>query len=152
MSVSNYCLLYLIEEQTSDEEDANEGDLESDSVEEDPDVQGSRMQEDKSHSIHSDQEEEREQSASPKEPTFSFQAIDDLEKFAEGLDEVLSSEDEEDGSMERGSEDETGLEESEEEEEDVEESKDGGVLLTFSEDKVAEEVEKGKAVKNQIGW
>ncbi|XP_065765212.1 protein AATF [Muntiacus reevesi] len=85
---------------------------------------------------------------------FSVQSISDFEKFTEGMDDLGSSEEEEDD------EEESGLEEGEGEEdfEDVHEedkaedraSEDDGVVMTFSEAKVSEEVEKGRAVKNQI--
>nr|XP_020745716.1 protein AATF isoform X3 [Odocoileus virginianus texanus] len=85
---------------------------------------------------------------------FSVQSISDFEKFTEGMDDLGSSEEEEDD------EEESGLEEGEGEEdfEDVSEedkaedraSEDDGVVMTFSEAKVSEEVEKGRAVKNQI--
>ncbi|KAI7812891.1 protein AATF [Triplophysa rosa] len=65
----------------------------------------------------------------------------DLMKFTEGMDDLGDSEDEEDSS-----EDEEEEGESEEDSEEEEES----ALRTFSKEKVDEEVQKGKAVQNQL--
>ncbi|XP_071621231.1 protein AATF [Heliangelus exortis] len=113
-------------------------------------------QEDDEDGEDDDDDEERDLSAKSKPPKFSFQNITDFEKFTEGMDDVGSSEeeDEDDASMEEGSEEE------EEEEEDgnenhngIEEAKDGeddGVVMTFSKRQENEDVEKGKAVRNQL--
>ncbi|KAL7838579.1 hypothetical protein AOLI_G00269830 [Acnodon oligacanthus] len=70
----------------------------------------------------------------------------DFRKLTEGVDDLGESEDEE--------EDETDEEESgdgsEEEDEVEEDDDDSGAVMTFSKEKVDEEVEKGKAVKNQL--
>lgn len=85
-------------------------------------------------------------------PNFSFH-IPYPKKYAEGMDDTASEEEEEDMSTEGSEEEVDSGEDSEAEEKmaDLSESKEDGILLTFSKDKVAEEVEKGKAVKNQIG-
>lgn len=98
-------------------------------------------------------DEETDLSAKAKAPKFSFQNITDFEKFTEGMDDVGSSEgeDEDDASMEEGSDEE---EYGSENHDDVKETKDGegdGGMMTFSKGQEAEEVEKGKAVKNQLG-
>ncbi|NWX28924.1 AATF protein, partial [Notiomystis cincta] len=112
---------------------------------------------------HLEDEEEEEPSVEAKAPKFSFQNITDFEKFAEGMDDAGSSggedededEDEDDADMEEGSEEE------EEEEEEFEsgnhvggkepkESEDDGAVLTFSRGQESAEVEKGKAVRNQL--
>lgn len=86
---------------------------------------------------------------------FSVQSITDFEKFTEGMDDLGSSEEEEDEEEESGMEEEDGEEdlESEGEEDGAEDrnSEDDGVVMTFSSVRVTEEVEKGRAVKNQIG-
>ncbi|XP_030318474.1 protein AATF isoform X2 [Calypte anna] len=134
---------------------------------EDSDGNGSLGSEtkEKASSAGSDQEddleddEERDLSAKGKPPRFSFQNITDFEKFTEGMDDVGSSEgeDEDDASMEEGSEEEE--EEGEREEDgnenhnDTEETKDGeddGVVMTFSKRQENEDVEKGRAVRNQL--
>ena len=86
---------------------------------------------------------------------FSVQSISDFEKFTEGMDDLGSSEEEEDDEEESGLEEVEGEEDfedvSEEDKAEDRASEDDGVVMTFSEAKVSEEVEKGRAVKNQIG-
>ncbi|XP_062030736.1 protein AATF [Lepus europaeus] len=109
-----------------------------------------------------DEEEEEEgkkrsRSRSAHTPGFRVQSISDFARFTEGMGDLGSAEDEED------EDEESGMEEGEEgdEEEDLEReseedragdrnSEDDGVVMTFSSVKVSEEVEKGRAVKNQI--
>ncbi|XP_063152803.1 protein AATF [Candoia aspera] len=138
------------DEETSDEE-TDEGDLGSDTLAEDDSPE--TMEEEEEEEASSEAEEERELSNALKKPAFSFQAIDDFEKFAEGMDEI-GSEEEEDASTGEDSEGETDsqerMKESEEELTDVNRDLDDGVLLTHTQGKAAEEVAKGKAVKNQI--
>ncbi|GAB5580815.1 protein AATF isoform X4 [Prionailurus iriomotensis] len=87
-------------------------------------------------------------------PGFSVQSISDFEKFTKGMDDLGSSEEEEDEEEESGMEEGHGEEDStNEREEDRAEgrnSEDDGVVMTFSSVRVSEEVEKGRAVKNQI--
>lgn len=94
-----------------------------------------------------------------KAPEFSSQNITDFEKFTEGMDDAGSSEgeDEEEGEddadMEEGSEEEEeefGSENHDDGKETKDNEDDGGVL-TFSRGQESEEVEKGKAVRNQLG-
>ncbi|XP_034995120.2 protein AATF [Zootoca vivipara] len=153
------------DDQLSDEQTSNE---EEETDEEDED------QDEEDATCSQEEEEERKPLGKLKDGDFVFQAVDDFAKFAEGMDEMGSAmemleEDEEEDSVEEGSGDEedsmeegseggTTSEEStagsEEEEEmvaeDVRESKHLGGLLPLSKDRVAEEVAKGKAVKNQI--
>ncbi|KAL8199173.1 UNVERIFIED_CONTAM: hypothetical protein K2H54_036167 [Gekko kuhli] len=150
----------LWDEQTSGEEETDESHRGSESLEEelddeDPDMEEEEEKEEESAppSVDSGEEKESRPPATLKKAAFCFQAIDDFEKFAEGMDEIESGDEEEEDSMEEGGSDEAISEEGSEAEDEVagaEESKDDGTLLTFSEDKVAEEVEKGRAVKNQI--
>ncbi|NXL55843.1 AATF protein, partial [Chordeiles acutipennis] len=141
---------------------------------EDNDSLGSKTKQ-KPSSAGSDQEddsedhEETDRSVKAKAPKFSFQNITDFEKFAEGMDDVGSSdgedddgsegEDEDDGSMGED-EDDASMEEGSEEEEygsenhdnikDSKDSEEDGGVMTFSKEQDTEEVEKGKAVKNQL--
>lgn len=93
-------------------------------------------------------------SRSGKTPGFSIQNISDFEKFTEGMDDLGSSDDEEDEEEESGMEEGDGEEDlegaSEENRAEDRNSEDDGVVMTFSSVKVSEEVEKGRAVKNQI--
>ncbi|KAJ7995858.1 hypothetical protein DPEC_G00231080 [Dallia pectoralis] len=68
----------------------------------------------------------------------------DFHKLTEGMEDLGESEDE------TSDEDEDGDGDGESEEEDMEEDDSVGAVLTFSKDKVDEEVEKGKSVKNQL--
>ncbi|XP_003966650.3 protein AATF [Takifugu rubripes] len=73
----------------------------------------------------------------------------DLHKLTDGMDELGVSEDDDTAGEETVDSDEAGgSDESEAEDEDIVE--DEGAVQTFSQDKADEEVEKGKAVKNQL--
>ncbi|XP_074869738.1 protein AATF isoform X2 [Carettochelys insculpta] len=146
------------DEETSSERDLDSGDPEEDLEEDflnataDEDDEHNSTHEDQEGDSRSDQEERRETSAQLQVPKFSFQNISDFEKFTEGMDDVGSSDEEpeeEDASVEEGSREEESEDEKEEEVGDAKETEDDGVV-TFSKEKVSEEVEKGKAVKNQI--
>ncbi|NXY45660.1 AATF protein, partial [Ceuthmochares aereus] len=140
----------------------------SEDSEEDGSV-GSKTKE-KPSSAGSDQEddleddEEADLTVKAKAPKFSFQGITDFEKFAEGMDDVGSSEGEDDDDDENEDEDEdedgASMEEESDEEEygsenhenikETKDSEDDGGIMTFSKGKESEEVEKGKAVRNQL--
>ncbi|NXC44089.1 AATF protein, partial [Penelope pileata] len=112
----------------------------------------------KPSSAGSDQEdgleddEEGDSSAEAKAPKFSFQNITDFEKFAEGMDDVENSdeEDEDDASMEEESGEEEYEGDDHDHVEDTKDNEDDGGVMTFSKGHVDDEVEKGKAVKNQL--
>ncbi|XP_009956840.1 PREDICTED: protein AATF, partial [Leptosomus discolor] len=97
-------------------------------------------------------DEETAPSVKAKAPKFSFQNITDLEKFTEGMDDVGSSEgeDEDDASMEEGSDGEEFGSENHDDIKETKDSEDDGGMMMFSKGREAEEVEKGKAVKNQL--
>ncbi|XP_044286219.1 protein AATF isoform X1 [Varanus komodoensis] len=147
-----------LDEQTSSEEETSEGDTDSEPPEEDLADESPEMEEEEEAAdLESGQEEEEEEGEALenlKKPTFTFQAIKDFEKFAEEMDEIESGDEDENLSMEEGSEadvdSEDDAEDSDEETPDQDEGRDDGELLMFSEDKEAEEVAKGRAVKNQI--
>ncbi|MBZ3889008.1 Protein AATF [Sciurus carolinensis] len=100
------------------------------------------------------QEGKKSRSHSAKTPGFSFQSISDFGKFAKGMDDLGSSEEEEDeeeeSGMEEGDLEEDGEGESEEDRAGDKSSEGDGVVMTFSSVKVSVEVEKGRAMKNQI--
>ncbi|GAB0198233.1 protein AATF [Grus japonensis] len=118
---------------------------------------GSKTKE-KPSSAGSDREDDLEDdersdlSVEAKAPKFSFQNITDFEKFTEGMDDVGSSEgeDEDDTSMEEGSDEEEYGSESRDNVKETKDSEDDGGVMTFSKGQETEEVEKGKAVKNQL--
>lgn len=96
----------------------------------------------------------RSRSRSGRTPGFSVQSISDFEKFTEGMDDLGSSEEEEDeeeSGMEEGDGEEDSTSEREEDRAGDRNSEDDGVVMAFSSVKVSEEVEKGRAVKSQIG-
>ncbi|NWQ62115.1 AATF protein, partial [Neopipo cinnamomea] len=111
-----------------------------------------------------DDDEETDPSIKDKAPKFSFQNITDFEKFTEGMDDAGSSEGEDeeedenededdDANMEEGSEEEEEEEYGSENHDDAKETKDSeddGGVMTFSKGQESEEVEKGKAVRNQL--
>ncbi|NXA04766.1 AATF protein, partial [Sapayoa aenigma] len=94
---------------------------------------------------------------------FSFQKITDFEEFTEGMDDAGSSEgedededvdddddDEDDANMEEGSEEEEYESENHDDAKEAKDSEDDGGVMTFSKGQESEEVEKGKAVRNQL--
>ncbi|NWY17431.1 AATF protein, partial [Aphelocoma coerulescens] len=146
------------EEELDDWYSESEGSEEEDSVgtkaREKPSSAGSEQEDDL------EDDEEEDPSVKAKAPKFSFQSITDFEKFAEGMDGEGSSggedegadEDEDDADMEEGSEEEEeecGSENHDDGKETKDSEEDGGVL-TFSRGQESEEVEKGKAVRNQL--
>ncbi|NXP18453.1 AATF protein, partial [Scytalopus superciliaris] len=131
---------------------------------EEDDSEGTKAKEkpssDQEDDLDDDDDEETHPSLKDKASKFSFQNITDFEKFTEGMDDAGSSEGEDededdDANMEEGSE-----EEEEEEEEygsenhddakETKDSEDDGGVITFSKRQESEEVEKGKAVRNQL--
>ncbi|RLV97110.1 hypothetical protein DV515_00012160 [Chloebia gouldiae] len=131
----------------------SEGSEEEDSV-------GTKGRE-KPSSAGSEQEDDLEDDEEAKAPKFSSQNITDFEKFTEGIDDAGSSEgededadeDEDDADMEEGHEEEEEEEFGNENHDDGKETKDNeddGGVLTFSRGQESEEVEKGKAVRNQL--
>ncbi|NWH40269.1 AATF protein, partial [Chloropsis hardwickii] len=123
---------------------------------EEEDSAGTKARE-KPSSAGSEQEDDLEDEEEAEAPKFSSQNITDFEKFAEGMDDAGSSEGEDED--EDGADVEEGSEEEEEEEfgsenhddgKEAKESEDDGGVLTFSRGQESEEVEKGKAVRNQL--
>ncbi|XP_053425617.1 protein AATF [Nycticebus coucang] len=152
----------LSEKEIADEEGSEDGDSEGLGLEEfDEDDPSAAEEQESGHDGESDLAwRKQSKSHSAKTPGFSVQSISDFEKFAEGMDDLGSSEEEEDED-EEDKEEESGMDEGESEEymegESEEDkvggdrnSEDDGVVMTFSSVKVSEEVEKGRAVKNQI--
>ncbi|NWT57507.1 AATF protein, partial [Erythrocercus mccallii] len=127
----------------------SEGSEEEDSV-------GTKARE-KPSSAGSEQEDDLEDGEEAKAPKFSFQNVTDFEKFTEGMDDAGSSEGddedegEDDADMEEGSEEEEEFgSENHDDGKETKDSEDDGGVLTFSRGQESEEVEKGKAVRNQL--
>ncbi|NXX86923.1 AATF protein, partial [Urocolius indicus] len=160
----------VLDEWYSGNEDSEEDDSSGRKTKEKPSSDGSDQEDDL------EDEEEADASGKAKAPKFSFQNITDFEKFTEGMDEVESSEggdedgasmgDEDGASMgdedgaSMGDEDGASMGDGSDEEEygsenddNIKETKgieDDGGVMTFSKGQETEEVEKGKAVKNQL--
>ncbi|NWZ15792.1 AATF protein, partial [Agelaius phoeniceus] len=127
---------------------------------EEEDSAGSKGRE-RPSSAGSEQEEDLEDDEEAKAPKFSSQNITDFEKFTEGMDDAGSSggedededEDEDDADMEEeeNEEEEEGFgSENHDDEKEAKDSEDDGGVLTFSRGQESAEVEKGKAVRNQL--
>ncbi|NXG01916.1 AATF protein, partial [Sakesphorus luctuosus] len=105
-----------------------------------------------------DDDEETDPSVKDKASKFSFQNITDFEKFTEGMDDAGSSEgvdeddeaDDDDDNVEEGSEEEEYGSENHDDAKETKDSEDDGGVMTFSKREESEEVEKGKAVRNQL--
>ncbi|KAG7483646.1 hypothetical protein MATL_G00040590 [Megalops atlanticus] len=148
------------EEEDDDEEYDDEGeDDEEDDEEEDVDGEDD---------VEEDEDEEAESTGDDDDNTqmktlvkkmkgtdITFPAETDLYKLTEGMDDLGESEEDEEEEELAGQgeeEDEEGEDDigSEEEEEMDDDADDSGAVVTFSKEKVSDEVEKGKAVKNQL--
>ncbi|KFQ15794.1 Protein AATF, partial [Leptosomus discolor] len=147
-SVNNFFLFQLLAEEALDEWYSGSEDSE------DEGSSGTKTKEKPSSDQEDDWEDDEETAPSvkAKAPKFSFQNITDLEKFTEGMDDVGSSEgeDEDDASMEEGSDGEEFGSENHDDIKETKDSEDDGGMMMFSKGREAEEVEKGKAVKNQL--
>ncbi|NXL80828.1 AATF protein, partial [Leptocoma aspasia] len=146
-----------LSEEGSAEEALDDWYSESEGSEEE-DSAGTKARE-KPSSAGSEQEDDLEDEEEAKAPKFSFQNITDFEKFAEGMDDAGSTEgedededeDEDDADMEEGSEEEEEFgSENHDDGKETKDSEDDGGVLTFSRGQESEEVEKGKAVRNQL--
>ncbi|XP_067165830.1 protein AATF [Apteryx mantelli] len=135
----------------SEEDLEDKGSLGSKAKEE-PSSAGSDQENDLEDNLEDDEEKETDLSVKLKAPEFTSQNITDFEKFTEGMDDVGSSEgeDEDDASMEEASDEEEYQNENHDNIKDAKESEDDGGMMTFSKGQAVEEVEKGKAVKNQL--
>ncbi|EHA99583.1 Protein AATF [Heterocephalus glaber] len=135
----------LSDQEISDGEGSGDGDSEALGLEESDEDDLSGAEEQDADDEGSSAAWKKGGSHSANAPGFSCQSISDFEKFTEGMDDLGSSE-EEDGEEESGVEEEGG----EEDRAGDRHSEDDGVVMTFSSTRVSEEVEKGRAVKNQI--
>nr|XP_019835914.1 PREDICTED: protein AATF-like [Bos indicus] len=143
------------DKEISDEDGSADGDSEGLGLEEsDEEAMSAEDQEGGDEGDSSLAWKKRSGSHSQTSSGFSVQSISDFEKFTEGMDDLGSSEeeeeDEEESGMEEGESEEDSEDASEEDKAEARASEDDGVVMTFSEVRVSEEVEKGRAVKNQI--
>ncbi|XP_059762997.1 protein AATF isoform X1 [Balaenoptera ricei] len=143
------------DKEISDEEGSGDGDSEGLGLEESGEGAMSAEEQECGDGDSSLAWKKRSRGHSRKASGFSVQSISDFEKFTEGMDGLGSSEEEEEdeereSGMEEGDGEEDFEGESEEDKAEDRTSEDDGVVMTFSEVRVSEEVEKGQAVKNQI--
>nr|XP_020026684.1 protein AATF isoform X1 [Castor canadensis] len=142
------------DEEISDEEGSEDGDSEGLGLEEseNDDLSATEDQDADDGGESSLAWRKKSRCHSAEMPGFSFQGISDFEKFTEGMDDLGSSEEdeEEESGMEEGDVEEGLAGENEEDRARDRNSEDDGVVMTFSSVKISEEVEKGRAVKNQI--
>lgn len=150
----------LLRETEEDEHDVEEEEEEEEEGDEDDSVGDEEADDDENASEEEDDDEEELLMGSDSELDVNLaskkKATDitspqkvDFHKLTEGMDDLGMSEDDNESHEEsEGSEEEEGSDDDEMESE--QEDDDDGVVRTFSQDKVDEEVEKGKAVKNQL--
>lgn len=148
---------FCLDQKIPDEEESGDRDSEGlDLAGSDEDAMSAAEEEECDDDRDSSLAWKKSQNHSGKTPGFSVQSISDFEKFTQGMDDLGSSEEEEDeeeeeSGMEEGDGEEDSVGESEEDRAEDRNSEDDGVVMTFSGVRVSEEVEKGRAVKNQIG-
>lgn len=140
---------------SADEEDDDDEEVDDDDEEEEEDEGRVDQQGDEEEDDSMVEEEEGEEgeemmdSDAERNPDVTFPQAVDFHKLTDGMDDLGVSEDEDDEESDEetgGSDEEDGSENSELDAD----GDDGGIVHTFSQEKVDEEVEKGKAVKNQL--
>ncbi|XP_041092601.1 protein AATF-like [Polyodon spathula] len=137
-AISRRALQEESEESVSAGEEGDSGEEEDSGADEDPEEELEESSEEGQQD--SDEQELKTLVCKMKSNEIDLPKVTDFEKFTEGMDDIGDSEDdEEEEESEEGSEEE-GMEMEEED----------GAVMTFSKEKVGEEVKKGKAVKNQI--
>nr|XP_057929191.1 protein AATF [Doryrhamphus excisus] len=141
-AVSRKQLLMDMEEEDDDD---NEEEEEEDFDEDDKSSIEELEEEDDEEEEQEDDEEEKENEERSDGPDVTFPQEVDFHKLTGGMEDLGVSE--EDDSEEELDEDEDDDDDEEEEEADNE---DEVAIATFSKEKVSEEVEKGKAVRNQL--
>ncbi|XP_029904808.1 protein AATF [Myripristis murdjan] len=141
------------EEEVGDDEDDIEEQEEDEASSEDDQVESGDEDEEEEAGDEYDEEEDDEADmkmlqSKMMDADITFPKETDFHKLTEGMDDLGESEDSEgSGSEGEESDEDDGSEKDEMEDGDEE---DEGAVRTFSQDKVDEEVEKGKAVKNQL--
>ncbi|KAF5891113.1 Aatf protein, partial [Clarias magur] len=142
------------EDDDDDDDEDIELDRDMDEEEDDDEEEEEEEEDDENEETHLSDDDDGSQLSSlvskMKGAGLSFPKETDFRKLAEGMDDLGESEEDDEGESDEGSEeDDDDDDEGEEEEDDADDGASGGVM-TFSKEKVDEEVEKGKAVKNQL--
>ncbi|MGH0179711.1 UNVERIFIED_CONTAM: hypothetical protein FKN15_002599 [Acipenser sinensis] len=139
----------LQEESEESGEEGDSGEEEDSGADGDPEEELEESSEEGQQDSDSGEQELKALVRKMKSNDLELPKVTDFEKFTEGMDDIGDSDDDDDDDEEEEEEEES---EEEPEEEGMEEEEDGAVMvMTFSEEKVGEEVKKGKAVKKQIG-
>ncbi|GAA6230932.1 protein AATF [Lates japonicus] len=137
-----------MEELEEDEEEDSMGDEEADDDDDENELEDEEEEEELGDSDAQQQGTNLASKAKGSDMTFPRGV--DFHKLTEGMDDLGMSEEEDDGDEEtEGSDEDEGSEDDDMEDSDEDGEKEGAVH-TFSKVKVDEEVEKGKAVKNQL--
>lgn len=152
--VSRKQLLMEIEGSDDDEEDDDDeeedGSIEGEEEADDDDDENDIEDDDEKELEGSDAELDGELLSKMKGADLTFPQGVDFRKLTDGMDDLGVSEDDDDddeGEDSEGSDEDEG---SDDDEDDDEMEADEETVRTFSQDKVDEEVEKGKSVKNQL--
>ncbi|XP_034534061.1 protein AATF [Notolabrus celidotus] len=146
-AVSRKQLLMAMGESGEDEDDdEDEGSIEE--LEEDEEADDDVDDEDDDEVMDSDAQLDVKKSQKTKGTGVTLPQGVDFHKLTEGMDDLGVSE--EDDETEGSSDEDEGSGDDDMEEDDDEDDDEEGVVRTFSQDKVDEEVEKGKSVKNQL--
>lgn len=131
------------DEDDDDDDDENEEEEEDD----DADLEAEDGDDDDDEEIESDIAKMKSLVSKLKETDITLPSVTDFHKLTEGMDDLGESEEDDDDD----DDEESGDEDGESEEEEIENEADNvGAVMTFSKEKVDEEVEKGKAVKDQL--
>uniref|UniRef100_A0AAZ3SIW8 Apoptosis antagonizing transcription factor n=1 Tax=Oncorhynchus tshawytscha TaxID=74940 RepID=A0AAZ3SIW8_ONCTS len=138
-------LLKEIEGSGEDDDDENEEE-EEEEEDDDADLEDGEAGDDDDEEIESDIAKMKSLVSKLKETDITLSSVTDFHKLTEGMDDLGASDDDDDDDDEE-SDDEDG---ESEEEEIGNEADDVEAVMTFSKEKVDEEVEKGKAVKDQL--
>ncbi|XP_059196586.1 protein AATF [Centropristis striata] len=151
-TVSRKQLLMDIEGSGDDEEEEDEEEDELD--EEDDSLGDEEAEEEEEEDLEDDEEEEElvdddsKLASKSKVADVTFPQGMDFHKLTEGMDDLGVSEDDDDDDDDDVSGEES--EGSDADSDEMEDEEDEGTVHTFSQEKVDEEVEKGKSVKNQL--
>lgn len=138
-----------VDDDDDEEEEEDEGRADQQGDEEEDDSMIEEEEEEGEEMMDSDAERDPELLSQTNGADVTFPQAVDFHKLTDGMDDLGVSEDEDDeddGEETGGSDEEDGSDNSELDAD----GDDGGTVHTFSQEKVDEEVEKGKAVKNQL--
>ncbi len=138
------------EDDDEEEEEGSAEELEQDEEADDDENDFEDDDEEEEELVGSDAQPDAKLASKSKGADISFPKGLDFHKLTEGMDDLGVSEDEESGEEIEGSDEEEDDGSDDEMDDFDEDGEDEGAVRTFSKEKIDEEVEKGKAVKNQL--